>query len=321
MLRSAALGGVIVGGMVVLKVLGSAMHLPQGPEALFNGLLYSAGFILIHSVGGTLATKQPAMTAATMAATLDENVSPRKRLENLAELIVCTFRSQLVALLGNYMIAFPVAAFAVLPFNLSGYPIMSREKAWFMVQSLHPFMTIALFYAAIAGVGLFLSGLVAGFFDNWYVFNHVGSRLKNSAVLRKAVGANNLESTITKIDKNLGFWVGNTALGFFLAFVPAIGNVFGLPLDIRHITFSSGQLGAALATLRFQVPVSVFVVTAIGVFMLGLVNLGVSFSLSLLVATRSRNIRFSQTRELARLLLDRLRRRPLDYFLPPRDGE
>src|SRR5581483_6192416 len=101
-------------------------------------------------------------------------------------------------------------------------------------------------YAAWAGVCLFVSGLLAGFADNWFIFNHVGSRLRQSELLHRLVGAANLDRAIQFIDHNLGFWVGNTALGFLLAIVPSIGIITGLPLDIRHVTFSSGQFGAAI---------------------------------------------------------------------------
>jgi site-specific recombinase len=52
---------------------------------------------------------------------------------------------------------------------------------------------------------------------------------------------------------------------------------------------------------------------------MGMFNLGVSFSLSLFVAVKSRRIRFAQTPKLLKLLFKRLREHPLDYFLPLRD--
>jgi site-specific recombinase len=52
---------------------------------------------------------------------------------------------------------------------------------------------------------------------------------------------------------------------------------------------------------------------------MGLCNLGVSFSMSLFVAVKSRKIKFSQTPELLRLLGRRLRQRPLEFLFPLRD--
>jgi site-specific recombinase len=197
------------------------------------------------------------------------------------------------------------------------HPIMTHEKAWAVIEGFHPFKTLAFWYAANAGIGLFLSGLLAGFGDNWFVFNHVGARLKNSEILRNWVGGHNLDRVIQSIDHNLGFWIGNVSLGFYLGCVPGLGMIFGLPTYTNHITFSSAQFGAAMATLNFHVPTSTIVITALSVFCFGLFNLGVSFSLSLFVAVRSRQIKFSQGPELLRLLGRRFLRQPLDFFIPP----
>jgi site-specific recombinase len=320
MFKSAALGGAVVGVLSILKFLIARLHMPPAPEALGFSILYSVGFLVILAVGGTLATKQPAMTAATLASSMDEAENSEQAMSGLAEIIVRTIRSQMIALAGNYLIAFPVAAFFCLPFNMMNHPIMSHEKAWAVIEGFHPLKTLAFFYAALAGVGLFASGLLAGYADNWFVFNHVGERLKNSEVLRRWVSAHNLESVIHSIDHNLGFWVGNVSLGFYLGSMTSAGIIFGLPLACNHITFSSGQFGVAMATLNFQVPASTVALTAFSVFCFGLINLGVSFSLSLFVAIRSRQVRFSQTPELLRLLGRKFLHRPFEFVFPPRDA-
>ena len=319
MFTSAAIGGAVVGLLAVLKIILSHLHLPPGPEAFAYGLLYAVGFLVINLIGGTLATKQPAMTASTLASSLDGAGNSHQAMQNLSEVIVRTIRSQMVALFGNFVIAFPMAVVICLPFNLLGHPIMSVEKAGSIVESLHPWHSLSFFYAAVAGVGLCLSGLIAGFADNWFVFNHVGSRLKNSVLLGRMVGVHNLDRAIHKIDHNLGFWIGNVTLGFYLGSMGAIGNVFGLPLDVRHITFSSGQFGAAMANLNFHVPMGLIVTVAISIFCMGLINLTVSFSLTLFLAVKSRRIRFGQTPELLRLLAGRFRSHPLEFLFPHRD--
>jgi Site-specific recombinase. len=49
------------------------------------------------------------------------------------------------------------------------------------------------------------------------------------------------------------------------------------------------------------------------------VNLAVSFSLSLAVAMRARRITFDQGKDLVALVLTRLRARPMDLFRAPPD--
>jgi site-specific recombinase len=101
----------------------------------------------------------------------------------------------------------------------------------------------------------------------------------------------------------------------------AFGKVVGLPLDIRHITFASAQFGAALATLKFQVTPELVGIIFASVFAMGLINLAVSFSLTLFVAIKSRRIRFAQTPELLGLLGEHFRKRPGDFFFPQGDAE
>lgn len=319
MLRSAALGGVIVAFLAVIKTIISYLHLPPGPEILAYGSLYAGGFIFIHSIGATLATKQPAMTASTIAHSLDNATNSQEAIESLSEIIIRTFRSQMAALIGNYTIAFPAAAIICLPFILTQHPIMSPDKAYHTLESLNGFHSLAFLYAAMAGVCLFVSGLLAGFADNWFVFNNVGLRLRQSPLLEKIVGRKNLDRAIHHIDHNLGFWVGNISLGFFLGAASAVGVITGLPIDIRHITFSSGQFGAAMASLRFNVPGSMVGMVAVSIFLFGLINLTVSFSLTLFVTMKSRRIQFSQTPQLFKLLGKKLLTRPLDFILPLRD--
>lgn len=196
---------------------------------------------------------------------------------------------------------------------------MTPDKAWHTIDSLHPLKTLSFWYAAVAGLGLFLSGLLAGFADNWFIFNNVGFRLRQSEVLKKIVGPHNLDRAIQAIDHNLGFWTGNISLGFYLGAMGALGTISGLPLDVRHITFSTASFGAAMASLKFHAPASVALIVAMTTFVCGIINLAVSFSLSLLLAVKSRRIKFSQTPELLRLLGRKLRQRPLDFFIPPRE--
>jgi len=44
--------------------------------------------------------------------------------------------------------------------------IHRHEQAWSLAEGIHPLHSGALIYAAIAGIGLFLSGLIAGYYDN-----------------------------------------------------------------------------------------------------------------------------------------------------------
>ena len=84
------------------------------------------------------------------------------------------------------------------------------------------------------------------------------------------------------------------------------------------MTFSSANLGYALVTFNFTPDLVAFVLAALGVALIGVTNLAVSFSLALYVAMKSRGVRFGRSRELLSLLAARFRSSPREFLLPPR---
>ena len=116
---------------------------------------------------------------------------------------------------------------------------------------------------------------------------------------------------------NIAGLAGNISLGVMLGMVPAIAAFFGLPLDVRHVTLSTGQVTAALAVLG---PESVLQVTTfwavIGILGIGALNLLVSFGLALFVAIRARNVRGPERTQFFRALAGRLIKAPWSFILP-----
>jgi site-specific recombinase len=102
-----------------------------------------------------------------------------------------------------------------------------------------------------------------------------------------------------------------------LGFTPIVGQLVGLPLDIRHVAFASANLGYGLVGVQFAVPAATILVSAAGVLLVGLVNLVVSFALALKVALRSRGITREQTEGLSARVLKRFLQQPRDFFWPP----
>jgi len=58
----------------------------------------------------------------------------------------------------------------------------------------------------------------------------------------------------------------------------------------------------------------------LGIVLIGLVNLGLSFSLALYVAMKARQVRFHRLGELLALLLKRFMTSSRDFLLPPKAG-
>ncbi|MBR0568458.1 site-specific recombinase [Azoarcus sp. L1K30] len=322
LLRSAALGGMVIAIMAALKIILDRQNFAPLNELLGFCLNYGLGFVLIHVLGGTVATKQPAMTANAIAASIGETRSDTRgktrSLDNLADLIIRTIRSQFTAIVGNVGVAIPVAmliSLAVL--ELSGAHFIDTAKASTLIDEAAPHIS-TLFFAAVAGVCLFLSGLIAGYYDNLSAYNRIPQRLLQLRWPRRVFGEARMARITQYIENNLGALAGNFFFGFLLGGATALGVLFGLPMDIRHIAFSSAYVGYAAVAHDFIVPLQSVQLAAAGVLLIGLVNLTVSFALTLYVAMRSRRISFAQGRTLSGLLLRRILRRPQDLIIPPR---
>jgi len=57
----------------------------------------------------------------------------------------------------------------------------------------------------------------------------------------------------------------------------------------------------------------------IGLFLIGIINVGVSFALALWVALKAKNIKASQQRDILKALLHILVTNPRCFFLPPKE--
>jgi site-specific recombinase len=287
---------------------------PFGFAFLFS-LNYSLGFMLVHIVHCTIATKQPAMTAALIAKTLDQHTH---KLDDLCELVVQVVRTQFIAILGNIMIAMPTAYLIALAwFGITGHHFIDAEKALHLLHDIDPFTSLALFHAAIAGVCLFLSGLISGYYDNKASYNKIPERLLQLKTPKKLLGVARWTRITDYIGDNLGALAGNFFFGIMLGSIGQIGVFLGLPIDIRHITFSSANFAFALVGLDHQLTWQTWVISLLGIVLIGIVNLTVSFSIALFVAMRSRNVSFEQSRALVTLLWKRFIHRGRDFFFPP----
>jgi site-specific recombinase len=318
MYRAAAGAGFIIAALALLKMQITVLHLPLLWEGVAYSLNYGLGFVLIHLLHLTIATKQPAMTATTLAAALDGRDSREARLEALADLAAEVSRTQWVSIAGNVTITILTAfAISLTAVQFLGWQAAGAEKAAHLLHDLHPWQSLALLHAAIAGVFLFLSGLISGYYDNQALYHRIPQRLRRVKWLRRVIGERRLAALADYVEHNLGALAGNFLFGCMLGFTPVIGVLLGLPLDIRHVAFASANFAYGLVGLQFAVPPATVVVSLAGVLLIGLVNLLVSFSLALRVALRSRGINREQTEGMWRRVLRRFLDRPRDFFLPP----
>ncbi|MGN5763811.1 site-specific recombinase [Acinetobacter calcoaceticus] len=319
MYKAAAGAGAIIATMATLKILTARLVLAPFGHAFLYSMNYALGFMLIHVLHFTVATKQPAMTAAALASTVQQQKgSKTAQIAELAALIINIIRTQFIAILGNISIAIPTAALITFlwQYNL-GEPLLNHTKSAALLHSLNPFTSLAVPHAAIAGVCLFFSGLIAGYFDNLAVYRKVGPRLKQHRRLKRWMGQKRLDKFAGYIETNLGALAGNFLFGIMLGSMGTIGFILGLPLDIRHIAFASANFIQGLMTIG-NPDIGLIIVSFLGVMLIGLTNLFVSFTLTIIVALRARRVRFAQWKPLAKLVLTHFLTRPSDFFWPPK---
>lgn len=322
MYKKGAIGGVLIAFMATLKILGYELELAPMARAFINSMIYGLGFVLIHIVGGTVATKQPAMTAAAIASTISD-VTTRKmsKLAKLAELVVDILRTQFIAIMGNITIAMPIALLISLSWlYFTGRPIINLEQSSHLLHDLNPLTSLALPHAAIAGIYLYISGLIAGYYDNMAVYNNIGERIRRHPTL-KLVLPNHLLVRISEfIESNLGALMSNFIFGVFLGSTATIGFIFGLPLDIRHIAFSSANLIHGIfntfANTGSLPSIWVILISFLGLALIGTVNLMVSFSLALITALRARGVKLFEWKSLLDMVVKHFATHPSDFFIP-----
>ncbi len=320
MLRSALGAGMIVPLMAMIKIaLGSEPHAPI-VAALLYSLNYGLGFVLIYLLHFTIATKQPAMTASYLASCLAAAENRSARIQIGADLIVRTLRSQFVAIVGNVVPAFvlPVLIATAIYLN-TGAHYLDRQTAEKLLLDQHPVQSLAWLHAAIAGVFLFLAGLISGYFDNKAVYNRIPQRILQLRWLTRLLGRARSERLARYVENNLGGLAGNFFFGCMLGSAGTLGFILGLPIDIRHVTFSSAFLGYSIVALEGAVAPGTVAMAAVGVVGIGLINLFVSFSLAFFVALRAQKVSLGDRRALVREVVNRFWREPRAFFLPPRE--
>ncbi|MCQ8895118.1 site-specific recombinase [Limnobacter humi] len=319
-MAKAAIGaGVIVGALSLIKAQMAAWHVPPLWEAILFSLNYGIGFVIIHLLHFTIATKQPAMTAARIAAALDSSNGRLTSIDRVVELVVQVARTQFVAIMGNMLLAFLSALLIALACTaLFGHSPISLEKSEKMLLELNPVLSGAIPHAAIAGVFLFLAGIISGYYDNLSMYHRIPDRLRKVPWLRRLLGVARLNRLANYLVNNTGALAGNFLFGCMLGSAGFVGFLLGLPIDIRHITFSSANLAYAMEAQGFGLnpwEVAFYAGTAVAI---GLTNLAVSFSLAFYTALKARGVRRREVVKLAGGLGRRFLKRPRDFFYPPR---
>ncbi|MNK37951.1 Site-specific recombinase [compost metagenome] len=316
MLKASLGGGFVMVFTVYLKFFIVSLHLDKFIEGLLASLNYAGGFLVIQFAHFTLATKQPAMTGPALAHRLDAANTPPGR-EAFLDDTLSMIRSNAAAILGNLAVVFPLAwAVQWVAAHALRHPLIGADKARETLDSFSIWGPTPI-YAAATGVLLWLSSLIAGWADNWFALHRVHDVMAYDRRTRQLFGERGAARWAGFWQRNISNIAGNVSLGLMLGIGPAIVSFFGPHVEVRHVTLSAGQIGAALGTLGWEVVhTHAFWLAVAGTAATGVLNVVVSFALAFNVALRSRDLRRGDRDSLSAGVRQRIWQRPATLFWP-----
>ena len=309
-------GGFLTVFTAAIKTKIGALHAPLFVEGMLAGLNYAVSFLLLQALGLILATKQPAMTAAALASIMRDHKGA-ERLDEVVTHAAQIVRSQIAAVLGNIVIV-SIGAYALSALwqLLLGHPFLGQEQADYVFDTLSPITSLTVWYAALTGVILWAASLIGGWFDNWAALHRLPQAI-SAHRLGQRFGRQRMVKLGGIVSRNIAGWGTNVSLGLMLGLTPAIGAFLGLPLDVRHVTLNTGTLSLATAAMGEHWYGGFFLWALVGIGTMFVLNLGVSFTLSLYTAARAFGLPRGFLWDFAGALGRRLLRRPGEFFLPP----
>lgn len=300
------------GGIIAIFALFKPIIYTYGFSDITNALLFSINyalcFIIVNQLGGIIATKQPAMTATTLAKNIDrEGTLKYDSIKSITIIVRKVFRSQFISVMGNFLMAILSACIFMFLIQLFSTTDMAEVvKPEYLIYNIVPTPQLV-FFAAIAGFFLALSGLISGFVDNKVIASKISHRIRNNRFLLRN------DKLATFIDKKWGTMFGNISLGFFLGSTFLLSYILPFKIDIRHVAFSSANLGYSIMNYDFSR--NTILLAVIGALLIGLVNFIVSFSITLYLALRSRGVNFSLLPKIIFNIFKDFLSNPFHYFI------
>lgn len=309
----AVLAGVITSFTALFKYSLSAMiHAPM-LLAVAHSLNYVVSFLLMQAGGFLLASKMPAVTAATLVDAMED---PAK--DHMASLQAIS-KTQFIVTISNLIGTIPASIAIDRLYNaVRGHPFLPEPAAEHGIRMLFPQASLTILFAITTGVFLWLSSLATGWTANYLALHRMGSAISNSLRIRHKLGPARAEKLANWVKHHAPGSVGYIILGFLLGAVPIMFELFGIPLEVRHVTLAAASLGYALdaSLLHGQLHWQDALLAFSGIALVGILNIVTSFVLSFLLAIRARNIGEVQSRRFLREVWQELLAHPFSFLLP-----
>lgn len=289
--NAAAWAGVLTAFTAITKAWIGHVGFPLFFEGLFFFINYAIGFLLMQKWHLALSSKQPAFMASALSRKF-EVFKQTKELSDVTSEVRKVSYSQLIASVGNLLWVIPLTiALDWLWFWGTGSHVVDQAYAHQIIEKHNPLTSLTIPFAILTGILLFLSSAIAGWVENWIAFRNIPLMIHESSFFNTFFGKKRLKEISDSFASTMGGIAGNVSIAFLLATPIIVGKIFGIPLDIRHVTLATGTMTLALNTIGWDLShwpemVSMFS----SMLLIGICNFGVSFYLALRMAAMARNV-------------------------------
>ena len=284
--------------------------------AIGHSLNYVISFLLMQAGGFLLASKMPSATASTLVDAMED---PEK--DHLASLQAIS-QTQVLVTIGN-LIGAVLSSIAVdrIWNAVAGHPFFTPEQADHGMHMLFPLTSLTIPFAIATGVFLWLSSLATGWTANYLALTRMETAIVNSLRIRRRLGPARANAIAHWVKHHAAGSVGYIVLGFLLGSVPIIVGLFGIPLEVRHVTLAAAGLGYVLDAqwIHGTLTASDIFLSFAGILAIGVLNIFTSFALSFLLAVRARDIGEAKARLFLKEVLRKLASHPVTFLLPEFD--
>jgi site-specific recombinase len=309
----AIVAGVITSFTAIFKYsISASIHAPF-LVAIGHSLNYVISFLLMQAGGFLLASKMPAATAATLVDAMED---PEK--DHMASLQAIS-QTQTLVTIGNLIGAIVVSIAIDRIWNaVAGHPFLTPEEAEHGIHMLFPLQSLTIPFAMITGVFLWLSSLATGWIANYVAITRMESAISHSLRIRQRLGPARANALAHWVKHHAAGSVGYIVLGCLLGAVPIFVSLFGIPLEVRHVTLGAASLGYALDAARIdgELHGSEVILSFAGILLVGLLNIFTSFALSFLLAIRARDIGEAKALRFVREVGTKVLEHPIAFLLP-----
>jgi site-specific recombinase len=296
------------------KYIIAALPLAPVVAGLGYWLNYSASFCLMQVNHWLLASKQPSMTAAALAATMHTGGHSDE-----IDLIKGITRSQTAVTLANGLATMSLAVLVdLLLHRATGRHVLGSATAEHGIHAINPVASPTVVFAVTTGISLWLASLAAGWAANWSAYRGLADGIARDPRVSAVVGVARARRLADFVHRHWSGIVGYIVLGMLLGFVPVLFQRFlGIPLEVRHITLQAASVAFTYAPLADAglLRTADVLWSLAGVAVTGILNFSVSFYLSLRTAMRARGLESGERALLWRDLRAAFRADPLSFLV------